>query len=178
MKRTLGLLVVVMALTAGLSVEGSAAAPPKQQEPVAHMSCPVCVEVGGAIALRVAIGYAARALAAGAAAKVGVELAKQTEEVKRTRYRRTKNFLAWGRYYRGTGRAYLRTYRSFSRVVRRMARKLGGQFQPRLPGMLKGCLVGALASVAATAPHKSAEDAANKAKEGCIGGLVTKALLP
>jgi hypothetical protein len=60
-----------------------------------------------------------------------------------------------------------------------MRQKLGDpKFRDRLPKMVAGCVVGAIAGAMSGLPDTDPGRAAKKAKEGCVGGLVTKALLP
>jgi hypothetical protein len=135
-----------------------------------------------------AVGVGVRTVivvAAGAgAAETGRVLAEKTDgkardKVRRGRYKPTQNALAWGRYYRGVGRYFWRKYGSLRGVGARMRQKLGDpRFRNRFPKMVSGCVVGAIAGAMSGLPDTDAGRAAKKAKEGCVGGLVTKALLP
>jgi hypothetical protein len=171
-------LVAALAVLCAVALSPPASASPPR--PKAQMACPPCAVVVGEVAGAAAI-RAALLLAAGAgAAEAGHQLAKATDGKMRDRHYRVKgNVVAWGRYWRGVGRAFWQKYRTLRGVGARMRQKLGGpNFRNRLPKMVGGCFVGAVAGAFSGLPDTDAGHAAKRAKEGCIGGFVTKALLP
>jgi hypothetical protein len=172
--RALTAAALALACVAGADADAAEARPPQ-----ATAACvPVCV-IAGEVVAGVAFRYGVALLAGAGAAKVGWDLARSDEHYFAThRFRVSRTGLARGLAYRRFGRAWLRSYRSVRGVGRRMREKLGyARFRRRMPDMIYGCTVGAIAAVASKLPDTDARHLGTAAKEGCVAGMVTQALV-